>query len=300
MTIGRVAVQSGYFERLQRARLRIHSPQADIVIGDVIGKPDIALQIGLSVMDTVRSAQARRRPQRPVASVVADVLRSRFLVGGDGHVIFGKDGARRLSRGARAELEFHRRWTGPADPRQIRRQFFLVEVDDRRRLAFFPQIAAGHGDALHQIENRGPARGVKALLENVIGLMAAGTAIPEYARQAAIVGRAIGQGSQQLIARQLPLKILQVLQCEILVPSGRQIDFRAGRLEGVGLRPNFICPRRERRKIVVALLIGENARCDGPAFRFGGDGHSAHLFAGIRFDRARQQRSILVGSIGTR
>ena len=65
------------------------------------------------------------------------------------------------------------------------------------------------------------------------------------------------------------------------MPRGSQIDPGAGGLEGIRLRPNFIFSRRQRRKIVIALLIGKDARGDGAPYRFGGDGHSAHFFTGI-------------------
>src|SRR5207245_9425053 len=57
VTIGRHTLQSGYLERLERAGLGIHSPQADVVIGHVIRKPDIAVQIGLRVVYAVGAAQ---------------------------------------------------------------------------------------------------------------------------------------------------------------------------------------------------------------------------------------------------
>ena len=163
------------------------------MIGNVIGKPDIALQIGLSIVDAVGATQTRGRSERPIASVVGDVFGSRFFVWGDGYVILGKDGACRLSRRARAQLKIQGARLRPANPCEIGRQFLLMKVDDGRGIAFVPQIATGNIYALHQIENGRPTGGIEALLKNVVGLVTARAAIAEDSLQAAIVGRGVWQ-----------------------------------------------------------------------------------------------------------
>ena len=144
-----------------------------------------------------------------------------------------------------------------------------MKIDDRGGLALISEIPAGDVDALHQVKNRCPARDVKAFLKNVVGLVTARAAISEYALQPSIVWRAVRQRGQQLITGQLAFKILQRLQCEILMPRSSQVHFGTGGLEGVGLCPNFVFSLGQRRKIVIALLIGEDASGDVPPLRFG-------------------------------
>src|SRR5438309_1639305 len=119
------AMHTFHLESLDLARSDINPGDGDIAARRRIGKPQIPVEVLLSV-------------------------------------IFADDHSGRIARWPSAQLESHGRGPRPASAREIRSQLLFVILDDGLRGVPFPEVDAVDIHVLHEIDHCGPACFVEA------------------------------------------------------------------------------------------------------------------------------------------
>src|SRR6185437_12127161 len=200
-------MQPRNLEDFNFSRLSVHSTKGNFGIGNVIGEPQVSIQIGLDIVKSAVSVQARGRSQHPIATIVRRILLWSSTRCCEWYIVFGEYYSRCFAGRPRANVKRHRRRFRAARTRKVIRQLFLMKVNERVRFAIRTLITPAGIDSLHQFDHGCPTVGVKSILENIISLMATGAVVFEDALQATIVWGAVRQRCEKLIAGELSLEV---------------------------------------------------------------------------------------------
>ena len=269
------------------------------VVGHRVGDPGVPVVIDDRVVHPPASVHARGNAGRPVAAVE---VRPLVLELGDRDVVLGHHMASRVTGRARLELERQRGRLRPPCLSQVFGQLVFVVLDRERRPTVRPTpTVVAHPS--HQVDDRPPAALIESVLQRQAGLVAFRAGDPKQLFESAILACVGRQGIQPLDAGQLVGEVVDGGEGEVLRRRlrGGQSHFGASPLVTDRLRPHLVRASferwRERRKEVLALLVGEDRRGYRLARGTRRDGDALHPLTGDRRDRPRQRRPGVLGGL---
>src|SRR5579872_57293 len=117
VTGSREATFPGQLEKLDLSGFGVQLPISDVDARQVVCEPNISIEIRLSIVNSYSPVRIGGRSQRPVASVICDVLCLMLYSRIQRNVILCKDGACRHTRGPGTQFKLHGRWPRSTNPR---------------------------------------------------------------------------------------------------------------------------------------------------------------------------------------
>src|SRR5882762_3831686 len=105
VTCGREATFPGQLEKLDLSGFGVQPSISDIDARQVVCEPNISIEIRLSIVNSYSAIRVGGRSQRPVASIICDVLCLMLYSRIQWNVILCKNGARRHTRGPGTQFE---------------------------------------------------------------------------------------------------------------------------------------------------------------------------------------------------
>ncbi len=210
-------VHGRHLEQLDLAGLAIDLADGGAPVGDVAGKPELAVEIEPGIVHAPARDEDRRRSERPIAAVVLHEVARQARVRVERHVVLLEHDARRLAGGTRIGGELHGAFARSERAREIGRQFLLVVVENAGRLALVTHERAVDVGILHQLDDGVPAGLVEAMLKRVARGVTAGAIVAHEPLHALVLLGLLGQRRQHDVARQLPNEILHRIEDETVL-----------------------------------------------------------------------------------